>query len=94
MKIIDCHTHIYPDAIAGKAAASIREFYGLGEEKIDGTAGELIRRGDAAGISEFVVLPVGMKPAQVHHVNTFILDQLEHQPRSGGWAPSMPPWRI
>ena len=84
MKIIDCHTHIYPDAIAGKAAASIREFYGLGEEKIDGTAGELIRRGDAAGISEFVVLPVGMKPAQVHHVNTFILDQLEHQPRFWG----------
>lgn len=84
MKIIDCHTHIYPDAIADKAAASIREFYGLGDEKIDGTVRELIRRGDAAGIAEFVVLPVGMKPAQVHHVNTFILAQLEQQPRFWG----------
>ena len=84
MKIIDCHTHIYPDAIAGKAAASIREFYSLGEEKIDGTAGELLRRGKDAGISEFVVLPVGMKPAHVHHVNTFILEQMEAQPRFTG----------
>ena len=29
MTLIDIHTHIYPPAIARKAAASIREFYEL-----------------------------------------------------------------
>ena len=29
MKLIDIHTHVYPEAIARKAAASIREFYQL-----------------------------------------------------------------
>ena len=29
MKLLDIHTHIYPNAIARKAAASIREFYQL-----------------------------------------------------------------
>ena len=84
MKIIDSHTHIYPETIAGKAAASIREFYSLGDEKIDGTLTELLHRGNAAGIDSFVVLPVGMKPAQVHHVNTFILEQTEKEPRLTG----------
>ena len=29
LKIIDIHTHIYPDAIARKATDSIRDFYQL-----------------------------------------------------------------
>ena len=84
MKIIDCHTHIYPEAIAAKAAASIRDFYSLGDEELEGTAAELFRRGDLAGIDHFVVLPVGMKPAQVHSVNTFILGWVEKEPRLTG----------
>ena len=35
MKLIDIHTHIYPDAIARKAAASIREFYELGTDEME-----------------------------------------------------------
>ena len=84
MRIIDCHTHIYPEAIARKAAASIRDFYNLGDEELEGTAAELLRRGAKAGIDGFVVLPVGMKPAQVHHVNTFILEQMSCQSRFWG----------
>lgn len=84
MKIIDCHTHIYPEAIAAKAAESIRDFYSLGDEEIPGSVSELLRRGDAAGIHSFVVLPVGMKPGQVHHVNTFILEQTRQNPRLTG----------
>ena len=34
MKIIDIHTHIYPDDIARKATDSVREFYGIGDGSI------------------------------------------------------------
>ena len=86
MQIIDCHTHIYPEAIAGKAAASIREFYTLGDEEIAGSPAELLRRGVPAGISRFVVLPVGMKPDHVRHVNEFILKQTREEPRFIGFG--------
>ena len=34
MKFIDIHAHVYPDAIAWKAAQSIRNYYHIGEEMI------------------------------------------------------------
>lgn len=86
MQIIDCHTHIYPEAIADKASASIRKFYTLGDEEIAGSPAELLRRGNAAGIDRFVVLPVGMKPTHVRHVNEFILQQTRLQPRFIGFG--------
>ena len=36
MYFIDFHTHVYPDAIAPKAADSIRKFYRLGDDYMDG----------------------------------------------------------
>lgn len=86
MEIIDCHTHIYPDAIAAKAAASIRDFYDLGEEAIDGTVSQLLQRGEKAGISRYVVLPVGMRPDHVRSVNSFILDRVQQEPRFIGFG--------
>jgi len=44
LDFIDFHTHIYPDAIAAKAADSIRVFYGFGNKAMDGTAWSLGRR--------------------------------------------------
>ena len=61
MKIIDFHTHVYPDAIAQKAAQSICDFYELEGGGMDGTVSTLLSRGKQAGISQFVVLPVGLK---------------------------------
>ncbi len=86
MCIIDCHCHIYPEAIAAKAAKSICDFYALEGGHMDGTAQQLLRRGDAAGISRFVILPVGMKPGQVRHVNDFILEQVKKEPRFLGFG--------
>ena len=38
MKLIDIHTHIYPDKIARKAADSVRDFYQIdGSLQMDGT---------------------------------------------------------
>jgi len=86
VQIIDFHTHIYPDAIAHKAAASIRDFYKLGDVELDGTAAELLLLGTEAGIDRFVILPVGLKPNQVRHINEFILQQAEQQPRFIGFG--------
>lgn len=86
MKLIDIHTHIYPDAIAEKAAESIREFYQLGGGGMNGTKDMLLAQGDKAGIEKFVVLPVGMRPDRVRHVNDFILEQVAAQPRFIGFG--------
>lgn len=75
MQIIDIHTHIYPDEIALKATASVRDFYQIGNEEMDGTVSMLLQRGKQAGISQFVVLPVAIRPDRVHGINDFIVSQ-------------------
>ena len=86
MKLIDIHTHIYPPTIARKAAASIREFYQLGTDEMDGTADTLLERGTQAGIDRFVVLPVAMRPERTRHINDFIIEQVAQQPRFLGFG--------
>ena len=76
MKFIDMHTHIYPDAIAEKAALSIRNYYELGEN-MDGRISTLLRQGSAAGVSRFVILPVAVKPEHVSSINRFIREQTQ-----------------
>ena len=75
MKIIDIHTHIYPNKIARKATDSIRDFYQLKGSDMDGTVDMLLKRGAEAGISQFVVLPVSNSSDRVHGINTFLLEQ-------------------
>lgn len=87
MRIIDFHTHIYPDAIARKAADNVREFYdGIGNEAIDGKVQTLIERGDLAGITEFAILPVATKPERTRHINEFIIHEAALQPRFYGFG--------
>ena len=86
MRIIDIHTHIYPNAIARKAAASIREFYRLDAQELDGTAETLLKKGAEAGIDRFVVLPVAVNPDKTRHINDFILSEVAAQPRFIGFG--------
>lgn len=86
MQIIDFHTHIYPDGIAHKAAENIRSFYHLDQVQLDGQVNALMTLGTEAGIDRFVVLPVGMKPNQVRHVNDFIVQQAAAHPRFIGFG--------
>ena len=86
MQLIDFHTHIYPDAIAKKAAESIRNFYQIDGGGLDGTVDLLLSRGKEAGISRFVVLPVGLKPDHVQQINNFILSQTELHPEFTGFG--------
>lgn len=78
MRVIDMHTHVYPDPIAMKAARSIRNYYHLGEN-MDGTVSTLLERGTAAGVTNYLILPVAVKPEHVHHINQFTQQQIrEH----------------
>lgn len=76
MRIIDFHTHVYPQAIAQKAAQSICDFYELDGGGMNGTVSQLLERGKMAGIEKYVVLPVGLKPNHVRHINEFILAEI------------------
>lgn len=81
MKIIDIHTHIYPSAIAQKATDSIRDFYHIGMDgKMDGSVDMLLRQGAAAGISQYVVLPVSIRPDRVQEINDFAKAQADCHP--------------
>jgi hypothetical protein len=85
MKIIDFHTHIYPEKIAEKATASTCAFYGLQTDLV-GTAQTLLEQGKAAGISEFVLLPVAIRPDQVRSVNSFIVEETQNHPEFHGFG--------
>lgn len=72
MKIIDIHTHIYPDEIAQKATDSVRKFYSIGCDTMNGTVDMLLEKGKQTGIEHYVILPVGIRPDRVRHINDFI----------------------
>lgn len=78
MKIIDIHTHIYPDNIAQKAADSVKAFYeGIGDGNMNGTESMLLDRGQTAGIEKYVILPVALRPDRVQHINDFIYQRAQ-----------------
>ena len=75
MKLIDFHTHIYPEPIADKATQAVRDFYEMEQGGVHGTAEFLLERGKQAGVTDFVVLPVALNPKQVRKINQNIVDQ-------------------
>lgn len=80
MKIIDIHTHVYPEKIASAAIRTVRAFYQLDSCDMDGTAAMLMQRGTEAGISRFVLMPVANRAEQVASINRFIQKQVEENP--------------
>ena len=75
MKLIDIHTHIYPDDIAQKATDSVQAFYGIGSASMNGTVSMLLEQGNKAGIDQFVILPVAIRPDRVQGINDYIQQQ-------------------
>lgn len=80
MKIIDIHTHVYPEKIAPAAIRTVREFYRLESCDMDGTASMLLQRGTEAGITRFVLMPVANRAEQVQSINRFISRQITENP--------------
>lgn len=76
MRIIDFHTHVYPEKIAQKATESVCGFYNL-KGGILGTAEKLIEAGKRVGVEKYVILPVALKPENVRHLNEATLHELQ-----------------
>ena len=85
MELIDFHTHIYPEKIAEKATKSVCDFYHM-STKMTGTAETLLREGKRAGITRFVLLPVAVRPDQVHGINSYIMEEIGRHPEFFGFG--------
>jgi predicted TIM-barrel fold metal-dependent hydrolase len=63
--IIDAHTHVFPDLVAGKALAKvISNTKGRLSACTDGTLDGLMASMDAAGVDLSIILPVATSPGQ------------------------------
>ena len=57
MKVIDMHTHIFPEKVAAKATIATAEYFDLPEPPNHyGSAGELLEVLDRAGIGRAMVI--------------------------------------
>jgi len=70
-RIIDCHCHIYPDAIAERAVAGTSGFYHL-PSVYNGKVSQLYELGRQLGIDHYVVFSVATTPHQTESINEFI----------------------
>jgi uncharacterized protein len=69
MEVIDFHTHIFPDDLAPRAIAKLREYTPEAHNYTDGTLGGLRNSMQMAGITRSVVLSIATKPSQVTVIN-------------------------
>ncbi len=77
MEIIDAHAHIYPEKIAEKATVAIGNFYDIKMEMPSGTTSNLIKDGERAGITKFVVHSCATTSSQVRKINEFIKREID-----------------
>ncbi len=68
--VVDFHTHIFPEKIAGKTIAYLEEKAHI-KSFCDGTEKGLVKSMETAGVDVSVVLPVVTKPEQFHTINIF-----------------------
>lgn len=68
MRIIDCHTHVFPDGIAAAAIASL-EAEGDVTAVYDGTVSGLLETMERAGVVASIIQPVATRPSQVRSIN-------------------------
>lgn len=74
--MIDFHTHIFPDKIAGKTLEFLSSRCGI-KPFTDGTAQGLRESGQRSGMDVSVVLPVVTNPTQFQSINRFAAQFLE-----------------
>jgi uncharacterized protein len=70
MKIIDFHTHAFPDALAARAMPHL-EHEGNTKAALDGKISSLLNSMDAAGIGRSVVCSIATKPVQFDGIMTW-----------------------
>lgn len=68
--VIDFHTHIFPDAIAGRTIAGLEKVAGI-KAAANGTLDGLLHSMEKTGVDMSVILPVVTKPSQFESVNLY-----------------------
>ena len=82
MRVIDVHTHIFPERIAAKATMAIAEQFPLPEPPSHyGSAAELLDVLSTAGIDYAMVFSAATTEHQVEHINRYILSEAEAHSR-------------
>jgi predicted TIM-barrel fold metal-dependent hydrolase len=66
--VVDFHTHVFPEKVAARAVASLRETYGV-EPVAEATIPGLIGAMEDAGVDAAVAAPVATRPDQVSSIN-------------------------
>ena len=77
--IIDFHTHIFPDKIAGKTIESLERISGI-TASTNGTLEGLLASMENSGVDLSVIMPVATKPAQMESINTYAKETCEKYP--------------
>lgn len=83
MKIIDAHTHIFPDKIALRASGNIGAFYGI-PMYTDAMVSTLKKEGETIGISRFLVCSSAVTADQTVTINDFISTSCKNNPEFVG----------
>ena len=71
LKVIDFHTHVFPDEIAQRALQALSEHSGPYKPCTDGTLKGLLKSMDRAGIGLSVVASIATKPGQAWPILEF-----------------------
>lgn len=79
-KIIDVHTHVFPDKIAQRAADNVANYYSLKMEA-DGTVDKLLNGAQGLTDVRFVISSAAMKAEHAAAGNDFLLAAAAAQPR-------------
>ncbi len=72
MAVYDVHAHIYPDAIAPRAAEAVGRFYGDAPIQGTGTVGQLLEQAAESPVTHLVVHSVATTAHSVTSINNFI----------------------
>ena len=86
MNVIDCHCHIYPEKIAGRAVQSVGDFYLIYMDESEGTGEGLLAACADSPITHYVVHSVAVKASNVQHINEYIASQCAARPEFIGFA--------
>ena len=86
MNVIDCHCHIYPEKIAGRAVQSVGDFYLIYMDESEGTGEGLLAACADSPITHYVVHSVAVKASNVQHINEYIASQCAAHPEFIGFA--------
>ncbi len=68
MRYIDCHVHIFPDAVAPKAVGRLEKISGI-TPCTDGTLSDTLRKMDQCGIDACFSLNIATSPSQQTKIN-------------------------